>query len=132
MAKYYLLTFKANYADEFDVEGMRILTEREYKNLQQVIKESKEIEKHKILDESDFGYNYSICFGTNYDLDFRDIDDMVRKIKTKEITAEQYNAFKAVDMSSFGETCVIDLFYDERIFEELNFKDDKECNSRSM
>lgn len=87
-----LVIMRADYADEFDVEGFSILSEEQFN---QMIKGAKkEIKENGFLD---------VCFGTNESLIWENADDFKRDFKVKEITdQEEATIVKLFDGSSFG------------------------------
>ena len=85
-----LIKFQADYADEFDVYGFWVTTEKEW-------------EKHKdyvakLEADGNITFPYEAYFGTNEALEFYNMEDYLRNFKVQEITDEQYNAL----VSLFG------------------------------
>lgn len=114
MKKYYLAKYKINYADEFDVYGMRLYTQEEldlFKVYQQTILSLEKEEKlwFNLLKDG-------IYFGTNASLRFNSINDVISIIKIQEITEDEYNVLIKLELSSFGTQAIFDFFED--IYEE--------------
>jgi hypothetical protein len=91
--KYLLVKYHANWANEFDVDGFQALTEDNY------------IESIRYLKsewDEDEGYTFNI--GTNEEIEYDSIDDMVASnISTVEISEEQFNVLDTLfEGLSFG------------------------------
>lgn len=98
--KYYLYTFSDNWADEMDLEGFAILTETE-----------KDVALARIKKE--FKNGGTLCFGTNEDNEYEDLDEILACITFKEISQTEYlsikNAFESFSMGEIGPLRLSDL-----------------------
>lgn len=115
MKKYYLAKYKINYADEFDVYGMKLYTQEEldlFKVYQQKILSLEKEEKlwFNLLEDG-------IYFGTNEELRFNNIDEVISSIKIQEITEDEYDILTRLGLSSFGNQSIFNFFKD--IYEDL-------------
>ena len=126
--KYYLIKTEADYADEFYVYGMSVLSEEEFKILNDTFFEClkrEERRKEKIRDKETSNFfpcwedEYIICFGTNEDLIFGSIKDIRDTYTIKGISEKQYNTLKELDLLSYGETSLVDIFFDGRMEKEM-------------
>ena len=103
MSKKYLLSYKDNYADEFNVEGFQLMTEGDLENFK-----SKAI---KCFDELG---GYDFCIGSNETLRYDDHADFMSYITIKEISDIEYYVMRTVlDSFYFGFFPDIHDFYDE-------------------
>ena len=84
---YYLLKYEDNWADEMDVEGHVILTEKEY----QAFQES--------LEDKDY---FTFSVGSNEEIEYETIDDLKNRIDVDEISQEEYEVFKKFGLLSAG------------------------------
>lgn len=103
--KYYLYKFSDNWADEMDLEGFAILTEKEKDSKLAYIKKK-------------FKKGGTISFGTNEDNEYDSLSDVLDCIEFKEISQADYNAVKRIfGDKSMGELGPLnyenDDFYDE-------------------
>lgn len=98
--KHYVSKFYTNYADEFNVDGISIMNEEEYNELQDL--------KEKVKAHTDFADNIMyICIGSNEDLEDTPID-FLNAIRFTEITEEEYNVLKRY-VSDFGMKTPFDI-----------------------
>ena len=132
--KYYLIKIAADYADEFNVYGMKVLSEKEFEILNNAFSEylkREEKRKERIRNKETSNYfspwddEYSFYFGTNEDLRFDDIEDIRNTYTIKEISEEQYNTLKELNLLSYGETSLVDIFFDGRMEEEMEYLEEK-------
>jgi hypothetical protein len=90
MKKYYIITIRANYADEFDVTAFKVFSEEELKNW-----------KKSYIDE--YGTDYhDAYFGTN-----EEVEISFNDYKIKEISENDYKTLKNLDLLKFGHTNLI-------------------------
>lgn len=108
MSKYFLVSYEEDYADEFDVSGMKIFTEEEYNSFLNNQRYAKELEEKGEL-EKDFG-RIELYFGTNEFLDFNSVDEIIKVLKVQEITEQEFNILKKLDLGSFGVETIFDFF----------------------
>lgn len=113
MSKYFLVSYKEDYADEFYVSGMRVFTEAEYNTFVDNQRYAKELEE-----KGEFGTGewdmIEIYFGTNEYLIFRTVDDIIKALNVREITEQEYNTLKSLELDSFGEPAIFYFFEDVR------------------
>lgn len=110
MKKFYLAKYKINYADEFDVCGMRLYTQEELdllKVYQQTILSLEKEEKLWFNLQED-----GIYFGTNEAFRFNSINEVISTIKMEEITKDEYDVLTKLELSSFGNQAIFDFFED--------------------
>lgn len=126
--KYYLVTFCTDYSDEFDVQGMKVFTEEEFEAFINAQKYFAQMEKENppFDDETVWSRGFDLYFGTNEFLWFESIGEMIKEFKTREITENQYNVLKELNLLSFGEDCLFDAFEDEEILNQYWNRDDEE------
>ena len=90
--KYYLIRYKGNYADEFNVESFSVETEDEYNEFMNAV---------KIVGDND-GY-ISINVGTNESIEYDDINEYTYDLTITEISESDYETFKKLDLLFFGD-----------------------------
>lgn len=83
----YLLTYSDNWADEMDIDGHVVLTEREYREFK------------KSLEQCD---GFCFCIGTNEDIDYDDGSDAEDVISVQKITEEEYKVLENLGLLSAG------------------------------
>ena len=103
MEKHYLLTFEDNYADEFDVYGSVIIDEDQYKDLYSVVAQAVNTEDYSKLDE-DYTSDVFVSLGTNEDIEYGDIADLMNQVTCTELTEEEYNVLMKFKFHYFGFT----------------------------
>lgn len=107
-----LIKFEKDWADEFDVYGIRVISNERWKHLQEAIKRIE--------------YPQSFCFGTNEELIFETPQETLRELKITEISEDEESIFKkhfGLDYKNrieFGWTPV------DQIFQSLSEQDYKE------
>lgn len=98
MKKYYLLKYEENWADEMDIDGYKVLTE----------KEKIEFEKnvHKIQSEE---IEVNFCIGSNEDILYNEEDEddenclrVDNAYEITEITETEYSILNKLDMTDIG------------------------------
>lgn len=72
--EYHVVRFNSNYADEFDVEGIRIFDD--WKEYQETMKK-------------DVSYPHEFYFGTNEQLEFESYEDLMQSMQATRITQDQ-------------------------------------------
>ena len=133
-----LIKFSANYADEFNVYGLKVLSEDEFSQFQNGIdlyfeeEENKneeididsltEEEREQLINEDgeyyDDGYynNYSdpleFSFGTNESLSFSSKRDFMSAITISSISEEQAQFLKSERLDKFGYNYPIEYMID--------------------
>ncbi len=75
-----LVKFKSDYADEFDVYGLKVYNEEEF------AKFNEDLNKIK--------YPVEHYFGTNEAVEFYNKDSLLKKYEISDITEDQYNFVK--------------------------------------
>lgn len=113
MSKFYYIQTSDNYADEFDVDGFCVLTEKDY--LECKARTEKALEEHfKVSADKKNRYGrggeYEYYFGTNEQLLWSSASEYWSVIKVKEIQEDQYKTIKEVIGSYYG-TCFFPLDY---------------------
>ena len=101
----YLVKYEFDYADEFDVYGFQILSDKEWENIQEAIKRTT--------------YPQEYYFGTNEEIIIDSADELLRGFKATKITDEEVEVFKhpglpkcksiiscSLDLSSLFQTSV--------------------------
>jgi hypothetical protein len=78
--EYVLVKFKKDYADEFDVTGVMVVSKETWE---------KELEKFKTAK-----YPFEKYFGTNEYLEFDSFKDAMRSFKVYDLTQEEYEILK--------------------------------------
>jgi len=90
--KYYLIKFRDNWSDEMNIYGFSVMTSEEWS------KYSNTLKNHKNR------FNYYI--GTNEDVEYRNGNELLRRMNPKEINLNEYNFlkenFKSYDGIKFG------------------------------
>ena len=87
-----LVIMNADFADEFNVEGFSIMTQKQFDFM--LASAEKAIKEEECL---------KVCFGTNESLIWEDPDSFKRDFKTKEITDEEEAIIKKLfDGTDFG------------------------------
>lgn len=80
MERTYLVKFEADYADEFDVYGFRVMNESQFQEF------TANLEKIKFPQE--------VYFGTNEAVEFESLDEYKRAFKSKEIDRNEHLVLK--------------------------------------
>lgn len=125
--KYYLITYCTDYADEFDVEGMKVFTEDEFKAFIEMQKHFAQMEKdNPPFKDAEWPDGYELYFGTNEFLWYESIEEMIREFKINEITENQYNTLKELNLLRFGESRLFDAFEDEEILGQYWEKEEED------
>jgi len=92
-----LIKFHADYADEFDVEGILLETsswyEQHMKNAQAIFKEQP---------------NQEVYFGTNEAIEYQGLDSYKRAFTVTELSHEEYSLFLHRIGSQFGHVCLVE------------------------
>lgn len=78
--KFVLVRFEANYADEFDIQGMQVYEKEKWEEI---------INDPSLEEEMEGGY--SISFGSNEEVDFDSFDDFKESHSVTEISEAEYN-----------------------------------------
>lgn len=114
----YVVTFRDNHQDEFDVQGFKIMTEKEYRTYEELA--------YSITWEFAFYANNEALVYTNG-------EDFLSRIDYKEITNNEYDTLEKIFGSEFGTFISEDYLqnildgeekYDGSDFDESNFDDD--------
>jgi len=83
-----LVKFQADYADEFDVYGMRLMTSKEYA---------------EFLDEAKKDtYPKELYFGTNEQIVFNDFGDVERSLTVEDLSPTGEQVIRAAIGDEFG------------------------------
>lgn len=103
---YYLVTENNNWADEFDIDGGKLITS------------SLETEKEvldNIIDDTLRNYGYSktepfcfeIYFGSNEAIEFSSVKEMEDSLHVYKLTKEEYDIIKKFIGTSYGLTAIL-------------------------
>lgn len=84
----FLIKFKKDWADEFDVHGIRVLSNEQWNKLKEAIENVK--------------YPLEIYFGTNEDFVFTNSQDTLRELNVTEIEDCEADIFKQHFGNKFG------------------------------
>lgn len=110
--KYYLYQYDANWADEMDVAGFMALTETE-----------KDMALAKI--KKDFRRGGTIYIGSNEDIEYSDLDEVMNDVTITEISKQEYDVLIKLFGGSFGENGPCDNFdFDDDRYDET-FEEDE-------
>lgn len=109
MSKYFLVSYEEDYADEFDVSGMKIFTKAEYIAFKNNQRYARHLERNGEIATGAW-HEIELCFGTNEWLSFGSVDEIIRALDVREITEQEYNTLKNLGLSSFGEQTVFGFF----------------------
>ena len=109
MSKYFLVRYSVDYADEFDVEGMKIFTEAEYNSFLDNQSYAKDLEEKGEREVGEWGM-IELYFGTNEFLSFDSVDEVIKALEVQEITEQEFNTLKSLGLDSFGESTIFSFF----------------------
>lgn len=84
---FYLVTFEACWADEFDVKGFELMTETQCKKYKEVIK--------KLTN------SFELSFGGNDGIEFKNGKDLDSSLTYKKITEDEHKLIKKMKIPSF-------------------------------
>ena len=101
MGKHYLLQFRGDYADEFDAYGSVIIDEDQYKYLYSVVNQAAKTGDYSKLDE-DYTSDVYVGLGTNEDICYDTIADLMDQVKCTELTEDEYNVLMKFKFHRFG------------------------------
>lgn len=92
--RYILLTYRDNYADEFDVFGVDavMMNETEYQKFMTNLERSKE----------ELTGEYELYFGTNEWITYEDVTDFLQRVSVKEISVEKFNTIVDLGLDELG------------------------------
>lgn len=93
--RYYLYKFSDNWADEMDIEGFAVMTEDE-----------KDAALVKI--KRQFKRGGTICFGSNEENEYDNLNDVLACISWNEISQSEYNTLRKLFGNTFGECGPLD------------------------
>ena len=106
----YLVKLEFDYADEFDVYGFQVLSDKEWQDMQEAIKRTE--------------YPQDFYFGTNEEIIIESAEELLRGIKAFEITESEAEVLKKFfappyegSSTSFGWTGILDSIM-ERLSDE--------------
>ena len=108
MEKHYLLQFRDDYADEFDAYGSVIIDEDQYTSMYSVVENAVNTKDYSKLDE-DYTSDVYVGLGTNEDIQYDDIADLMSCVKCTELTDEEYNVLMKFRFHYFGFTSFWDI-----------------------
>lgn len=99
----YLLSFYADYCDEFDVEAYTITSSREHYDY---------LVEHKDSPQAEEYGSVFVGFGSNEEIEFGDISNLLDCISIEEITDTEADIVCKVVGCNFGLIDPADLIYD--------------------
>ena len=111
MEKHYLLQFRDDYADEFDAYGSVIIDENQYKYFYSIVEQAISSEDYSNLDE-DYTSDVYVGLGSNEDIEYEDIADLMNQVTCTELTVEEYNVLMKFKFNYFGFTSFWDIIAD--------------------
>lgn len=91
MSKYYLMKFKNDYCDEFEVQGFSLITLEHYK-----------IYKFVFDNQDKYTESFDIGFGSNEDLYFENLSEFLDCITVFEISTNDYRSINAYFGNNYG------------------------------
>ena len=118
MEKHYLLQFRDDYADEFDAYGSVIIAENQYA-VYSVVEQAVKTGDYSKLDK-DYISDVWVGLGTNEDIQYEDIADLMNQVKCTELTDDEYNVLKKFGFNRFGFTDFWDVIGDSVIVDNDN------------
>ena len=110
MEKHYLLQFIDDYADEFDAYGSVIIAENQYA-VYSVVEQAVKTGDYSKLDK-DYTTDVWVGLGTNEDICYDTIADLMDQVKCTELTDDEYNVLKKFGFNRFGFTSFWDVIAD--------------------
>lgn len=109
MAKYYLMKFKSDYCDEFEVQGFSLITLEHYK-----------MYKFVVDNQDEHTDSFDIGFGSNQEIYFENLSEFLDHITVFEISTNDYRSINAYFGSDYG---LVNPIRDIEYFaEELGYK----------
>jgi hypothetical protein len=99
-----LVIWKANWADEMDIEGFKIYDEADWKSYETELKARER--------------KFDIYIGTNEEIRYDDGKDLLNSLKVKKITDDEAKTIKKLFGDEFGFTQFSSVYLDEEIEEE--------------
>ena len=101
----YLLKYRDNWADEFDVNGCVIISEDTYKDI--YLKLENAVETY---DTSNLNTDYMCVYiGSNENIEYESLDDFMNTISCRELSDEEARVLSDFGFSSYGHTGFYDL-----------------------
>ena len=91
MSKYYLMKFKNDYCDEFEVQGFSLITLEHYK-----------MYKFVFDNQDKYTESFDIGFGSNEELYFENLSEFLDHITVFEISTNDYRSINAYFGSDYG------------------------------
>lgn len=101
------IQFNDNWADEIDVRGGKIMTEKEYEEYIAAAKKAFEVN-----DYIDF------WIGTNESIDYTDFTDFINTLTVYSITEKEEDVLKRFNLENYG-------FFPDYIFDEYYEKEEE-------
>lgn len=98
------IQFNDNWADEMDVRGGKIMTEKEYEEYITAAKKAFEVN-----DYIDF------WIGTNESIDYGDFTDFINTLTIYSITEKEENVLRRFNLENYGffPDCIFDEYYEK-------------------
>lgn len=105
-----LVQWNSNWADEMDVEGFQILTDREWETI-----------RHSILQRKN---SFEIYVGTNEDIEYSNGEELLEEITVTPLTLEEAATIEKFFGDYGGHTAFLDNIEDED--DDEDWEDDDE------
>jgi hypothetical protein len=103
--EYVIVFFEDNWADEMDINGFCVMSKKEY---------------DKMIDEIN-GINFEneleVYIGTNESIEYTDAQSVLRCLKTKPVTKEEYDVLKKFFKQSYSKYIGFGEWVVDRIIE---------------
>lgn len=90
--EYYLIKYKGNYADEFNVESFSVVTVEEYNGF---------VEAMSKVEDNDGCFEIGV--GTNEFIEYDNIDEYKGDITITKISESDYETFKKLNLLFYGD-----------------------------
>ena len=125
MEKHYLLQFEDNYADEFNAYGSVIIDEDQHKYFYSEVEQAVKTGDYSKLDE-DYTSDVYVGLGSNEDIEYVDISDLMNQVKCTELTEDEYNVLMNFGFDDYGFTGFWDIIADAVASEDEDDDDSDE------
>ena len=125
MEKHYLLQFRDDYADEFDAYGSVIIDEDQYNDMYSVVEQAVKTEDYSKLDE-EYTTDVWVGLGTNEDICYDTIADLMDQVKCTELTNSEYEALMKFGFHRFGFTGFWDTIGEAPLIDDEDDEDDED------
>lgn len=105
MNNLFLIKFKDNWADEMDIEGGQIMTEKEFHDYFNAVK--------KAFNECNY---INFCIGSNEFIEYESYEDFFKSIQIIKISKDEYKVLQKFNLCNYGifPNWIFDDYYEER------------------